>query len=640
MDNNEFENINIDDEVVSQDTNISNNTMQNSVNSFEKIKNTKATVDRINDIRTSRINKNVNQNNNISNKKDYNVKDNLNVRNSYKDQSRNDNKFNDKIASSKAKSLFNKRGNLDGGEGNSLKDTIEKKAAGKGITAATGGLIHGKAAEKAGDIALKVQKKFLEKQKKKFYLIIGLSAGIVIFLIFIILIVAGDVDNSNTISDTGGYITGNMTDEELVNYLSYISICPNTETLKETYGDGDVIDIIKNHPDKLLSCQNAIDYYRAIKKEYSENGKACYRDKNENGEMLDNFYRNGGSESSLNSNPKAIAYFNGKHTIDYKSQVDSGNYDCQINLPNQLLLETMSLGYTDAELFDQDTLKSYTDKGLFDDYEVDFRKLTNAVSEFVHEACFMWETKYIDASEIAHGSPCNGCTIKKEKVAYDGYYFQTSYNKYVCYLKYGDTCNHPNYSGKPIEKNEDMEYFEHECVGPSNDVLTAQSTGENSTACESIGDDIEACNNRSDCEVKDNVCSSKESSDEDYSVNNGIVSGNGQSVVDYALKFVGNKYVYGGTSLTNGIDCSGFTMQIFKKFGVNLPHSSAAQRLAGNEVSSLAEAKPGDIICYYGHVAIYMGNNQIVHAASSKSGIKISNNAAYRKIATIRRLVG
>lgn len=118
----------------------------------------------------------------------------------------------------------------------------------------------------------------------------------------------------------------------------------------------------------------------------------------------------------------------------------------------------------------------------------------------------------------------------------------------------------------------------------------------------------------------------------------------GKKVVSYAKKFVGNKYKYGGTSLTKGADCSGFTMSVYKKFGKRLPHSSSAQRNVGKKVKGgLKNAKPGDIICYSGHVAIYMGNNKIVHASNSapypKGGIKISNNARYRKIVTIRRIV-
>ena len=112
----------------------------------------------------------------------------------------------------------------------------------------------------------------------------------------------------------------------------------------------------------------------------------------------------------------------------------------------------------------------------------------------------------------------------------------------------------------------------------------------------------------------------------------------GQSVVNYACQFVGNPYVWGGTSLTNGADCSGFIMSIYAKFGVSLPHSSGAMAGCGRGVS-YSEAMPGDIICYAGHVAIYMCGGQIVHASNAKDGIKISGNAAYRPIVAVRRVL-
>ena len=112
----------------------------------------------------------------------------------------------------------------------------------------------------------------------------------------------------------------------------------------------------------------------------------------------------------------------------------------------------------------------------------------------------------------------------------------------------------------------------------------------------------------------------------------------GQSVVNYAKRFLGNPYRWGGTSLTNGADCSGFVQSVYANFGVSLPRTSYEQQNAGTEVS-YADAQPGDLICYGGHVAIYMGNGQIVHASNSVDGIKISDNAAYRTIVSVRRLV-
>ena len=112
------------------------------------------------------------------------------------------------------------------------------------------------------------------------------------------------------------------------------------------------------------------------------------------------------------------------------------------------------------------------------------------------------------------------------------------------------------------------------------------------------------------------------------------------SVVSYALQFVGNRYVWGGTSLEKGVDCSGFTMRILGKYGISLPHSSRAQPSYGKKISA-SEAKPGDLFFYGGvrsisHVAIYIGNGQIVHASNKRDGIKVSN-AYYRNPICVAR---
>lgn len=128
--------------------------------------------------------------------------------------------------------------------------------------------------------------------------------------------------------------------------------------------------------------------------------------------------------------------------------------------------------------------------------------------------------------------------------------------------------------------------------------------------------------------------SSSSSSSKSYSAPSGT---SGSSVANYACQFVGNPYRWGGESLTNGADCSGFVKAVYAAFGISLPHGSSALRSVGYGVST-SDMQPGDIVCYSGHVAIYIGNNSIVHASNPETGIKISSPANYRTILAIRRI--
>ena len=109
-------------------------------------------------------------------------------------------------------------------------------------------------------------------------------------------------------------------------------------------------------------------------------------------------------------------------------------------------------------------------------------------------------------------------------------------------------------------------------------------------------------------------------------------------IVTYALQFVGNRYKYGGTNPNTGVDCSGFTSYVMRHAAeVELPHSSGGQSRMGRQVSS-SEMRPGDIICYSGHVAIYVGNNTIVHASTASTGIKFTSPVNYKNVLAVRRI--
>lgn len=198
------------------------------------------------------------------------------------------------------------------------------------------------------------------------------------------------------------------------------------------------------------------------------------------------------------------------------------------------------------------------------------------------------------------------------------------------------------------DESEDDEYIENEEKedGEESEDVDDEENGEDGSYDESngSGDDgsYEDGNGEESYENGENEESEKESdrSQEGSGSSSGssYSGGYGSSVVDYATQFVGNPYVWGGTSLTNGADCSGFVQSVYSNFGVSLPRTSYEQQNAGREVS-YSEAQPGDLICYGGHVAIYMGDGKIVHASNSRDGIKVSDNAAYRTILSVRRLV-
>lgn len=179
----------------------------------------------------------------------------------------------------------------------------------------------------------------------------------------------------------------------------------------------------------------------------------------------------------------------------------------------------------------------------------------------------------------------------------------------------------------------------------TNESKPSSSSGSNSSGSNNSGSSSSGSSNSGNSSGSSNSGSSSSGNKNEGSSENSGSSGTsnaslGQQIANEACKYIGNKYVYGGNSLTNGIDCSGFVQQIHKLFGISTPRSSSDIRTHGKSVS-YADKMPGDVICYSGHVAIYIGNNQIVHASNSapypQGGIKISSPANYRTVLAVRR---
>lgn len=276
---------------------------------------------------------------------------------------------------------------------------------------------------------------------------------------------------------------------------------------------------------------------------------------------------------------------------------------CNVNLNTALIIETMNFGQTSNDEFfnkyidqnDQESLNII--KNLQKRIE-NSKKIDEMLDQIKNLA--LAQTEYVKEN-------CEGRT---------DYYYQISFNKYISYLKYGSTSTHPNYSGKPVEITNET------CVGPKNDVIKT-----------SYSSDTNNQNNASENSTPNSGAGAQ------YNFDN--PSNDGEKIVNFALKYVGNPYKWGGNSLTNGIDCSHFVYQVLKQsIGYDTGyHVSTAWKDYGKKVSSLDAALPGDVLVYNGHVAIYMGNDKRVHAESKRTGIVVNKvSTAKKKIIAIRRM--
>ena len=200
------------------------------------------------------------------------------------------------------------------------------------------------------------------------------------------------------------------------------------------------------------------------------------------------------------------------------------------------------------------------------------------------------------------------------------------------------TCENGDGFVKTSEVTLSTKYALAETVAEANARL-AQEEAQRQAAAEAMAKMAKAAQAQNSKSTSSSKSSSKSSSSSSSGSSRSYAapgSGSGSSVASYASQFVGNPYVYGGSSLTGGTDCSGFVMSVYAQYGVSLPHSSYSQQNCGYSVSQ-SDMQPGDIVCYGSHVGIYVGDGNIVHASNERDGIKISN-ANYRSIADVRRI--
>lgn len=388
-------------------------------------------------------------------------------------------------------------------------DQVETKVASKAITAATKGVVK-------GEVADALAEKLIEQQKKKWKIrIILYSSGFLLLFLLIFGAFIGVADNSDMGKSTNSYISGEMSEDELIKQLEYYGYCSSESDCKK---------------------KGIYKFFEKLKDTYTEYSKSC--------------------DSSVKNNKP-----------------------CGVKINTALILETInyyqnsgdSFNSNNTDVTEEDVTNSgFSIEGMFN----------SIVSKFKEQKEINDMLDQVDNLALAQSEYVSDSCGNK--------YYQISFNKYVSYLKYGDSSSHPNYSGNAVSKDN--------CSGPTNDYIGTS-----------------------------------------YSENNGeqnapsATNGSkGEQIVQYALQFVGNPYVFGGTSLTNGIDCSGFTMKVFENFGISLPHNSTSQfsapgaKVISTSLNDLSGALPGDILVWDGHVAIYMGNNQMVHAQSKKTGIVVS----------------
>lgn len=299
----------------------------------------------------------------------------------------------------------------------------------------------------------------------------------------------------------------------------------------------------------------------------------------------------------------------------------------------QILLESQNFGDMVNKVEYVEKLYEY-DRKLLSDYQA-AREAVAALKEKLEEEMAELEAQQYELMEEKESLEI---ILAEKQEVYDSYEVQLAQAKQEAAV----------YKANIKKQNDQIKKLEAQAAAKQTEIDAAKKAEEEARKAQELALQKEAeekaassssnssSNNSNDASSSDKSSGSKGGNYASPSSYSGSGS-KGQQIANYACQFIGNPYVPGGTSLTDGADCSGFVWRVYKDFGYSVPRTSYSLRSTGTSVS-YSEAQPGDIMCYAGHVGIYIGNGQIVHASTPTSGIKITH-ATYKEILSVRRIV-
>ena len=292
----------------------------------------------------------------------------------------------------------------------------------------------------------------------------------------------------------------------------------------------------------------------------------------------------------------------------------------------QILLESQNFSDMVNKVEYVEKLYEY-DRKLLLDYQT-AREAVEALKEKLEEEMAELEAQ---EHELEEEKESLEIILAEKQEAYDNYEVQLAQAKQEAAV----------YKANIKKQNDEIKRLEQEASKKQSEIEAAKQAEEEARRAQELALQNEAAQSSSNSSSGSTSGSSSGSSSSggNYASASSYsgTGSKGQQIANYACQFIGNPYVPGGTSLTEGADCSGFVWRVYKDFGYNVPRTSYSLRSTGTGVS-YSEAQPGDIMCYAGHVGIYIGNGQIVHASTQKTGIKITH-ATYKEILSVRRIV-